>query len=345
MNRPFYAFGVLMAFLALAMLAIGLSSRPAAERSSAGGSGSELPRRQPGVTMFVMVLPDADIDKLLVLPADDEQVARQGGCGFSTQRPNYAQGCGFDGASGDVYFTPARSPMSSAADGSIVQGGLRPTTIEPAVPVPLDNLRQHLPATGYDAAYDQAMSADPADQQATVSLAPAIFEQIEIELDDPLLVVFNSLSRRETTQAEQKSYLARLCQRRWDYEARAILAGAQNRIWQLFNTVGVADEWLDAAEQTGLGQAAGANAGPGPTWAEYVAWIGSKQWTVAGRDTQNGTSVPFWSRPKGELLQIAIAGLNHVAELIHEALVQILDQAAERIAERPGQPAASSVPK
>ena len=345
MNRPFYAFGLLMAFLALAMLAIGLSSRPAGEPSSAGGSGSELPRRQPGVTMFVMVLPSAVREDLLALPSDDDQVVCQGGCGFVTEQPRYAHGCGLERTTGDVYFAPTRSPMSSAREASIAQTGLRPAIIEAADFVLLDDAPRDSLRTGYDAAYDRAMAAEPIGQSDAASLAPAVSDRMEIEQDDPLLVVFNSLSRRETTQIEQKSYLARLGQRRWDFEVRAILNGAQNRVWQLFNIAGVADEWLHAAEQTGLVDAEPANTRPGPTWAEYVAWIGSRQWTVAGRDTQIGSGVSFWNQPKGQLLQIAIARLNRVSELLHEALVQLLGQAAERIAGRPDRPTAGSVPK
>jgi len=344
-NRPFYAFGVLMAFLALAMLAIGLSSRPASKPSSAGGSGSELPRRQPGVTMFVLVLPDAETAEMLSLPTDEDQVVRQGSCGLATQHPSYAQGCGLDRATGNVYFAPNRSPISSAADVTVAQTGLRPATIEQAGPVILDDVVRNSLATGYDAAYDRAMAAETVGQRDDLSLAPAMSDPTALEQDDPLLVVFNSLSRRETTQIEQKSYLAQLRQRRWDYEVRAILNGAQNRVWRLFIAAGVADEWQHAAEQTGLVAATQANHLPGPTWAEYMAWIGSKQWTVAWRDTQNGRSVPFWNLLNDELLQIAVAGLNRVAELLHETLVQLLDEAAERIAGRADRAAAGLAPK
>jgi hypothetical protein len=344
-NRPFYAFGVLMAFLALAMLAIGLSSRPAGKSPSAGGSGSELPRRQPGVTLFVLVLPDAETADILGLPTDEDLVVGLGGCGMTTQHPSYAQGCGLERATGNVYFAPTRSPISSAADDAVAQTGLRTATIEPAGPVNLDDVVRNSLATGYDAAYDRAMTAEPVGQRDELSLAPAMSDPTALEQDDPLLVVFNSLSRRETTESEQKSHLARLRQRRWDYEARAILSGAQNRVWRLFIAAGVADEWRHAAQQTGLIGATQANHQPGPTWAEYMAWIGSKQWTVAGRDTQNGRSVPFWNLPSDELLQIAVAGLNRVAELLHKALVQLLDEAAERIAGRTDRAAAGSAPK
>ena len=90
-----------MAFLALAMLAIGLSSRPARERPSAGGSGIETPRQQPGVTMFVLVLPDSDSEELTVFA--EEQVACNAGCGVAAQSPTYEQGCGLDRTTGEVH--------------------------------------------------------------------------------------------------------------------------------------------------------------------------------------------------------------------------------------------------
>ena len=345
MNRPFYAFGLLMAFLALAMLAIGLSSRPSGERPSASGSGIETPRRQPGVTTFVLVLPDATVGDLLDLPA--EPMACQDACGIAILPPSYEQGCGLDRATGEVYFAPTRLPLSPRATFALGAIGLRPATIEPADPVQLDDEVQYQLTTGYDAAYDEAMSAVvPAlNSSAGTANAPEVRELDTLELDDPDLLIFESLSRSKTAQAERKSYFARFCQRRWDYEAKAIVSGAVNRVWQLFTTAGVADEWMQAAQQTGLVNGANANSQPRPTWAEYEAWIGSKQWTVAGQDTRAGDRVAFWSPPKDELLQIAVAGLNRVAELLHEALARLLGETAARIAERIDAAAPAIAPK
>jgi len=102
---------------------------------------------------------------------------------------------------------------------------------------------------------------------------------------------------------------------------------------------------MQAAQQTGLVNGANANNQPRPTWAEYEAWIGSKQWTVAGLHTRAGERVAFWSPPKDELLQIAVAGLNRVAELLHEAVARLLGETAERIAERTDPAAPATAPK
>jgi hypothetical protein len=344
-NRPFYAFGLLMAFLALAMLAIGLSSRPSGERPSASGSGIETPGRQPGVTTFVLVLPDAAGEDLLDLPA--ELVACQEGCGYAAAPPSYEQGCGLDRATGEVYFAPARSPLSPGATFTLGSIGLRPATIQPAEPVPLDDEDRDQLTTGYDEAYDQAMSAViPAlNLSVGTSIVPAMSETDPLASVDPDMLIFESLCRSKTAQVGQKSYLARYGQRRWDYEAKAIASGVVNRVWQLFIAAGVADEWMRAAQQTGLVNGANANNQPRPTWAEYEAWIGSRQWTVAGQDTRAGDRVVFWSHPKDELLQIAVAGLNRVAELLHEALARFMGQAAERIAERTDPAAPAIAPK
>jgi hypothetical protein len=344
-NRPFYAFGLLMAFLALAMLAIGLSSRPSGERPSAGGSRIEIPGPQPGVTTFVLVLPDAADEDLLDLPA--EQVACQEECGFAAAPPSYEQGCGLDRATGEVHFAPARSPFSPDASFALEAIGLRPATIEPADPMRLDDEDRDQLTTGYDAAYDEAMSAViPAlNPSADTAIGPAMPDADQFAMDEPDLLIFESLCGSKTAQAGQKSYLARFRQRRWDYEAKAIASGAVNRVWQLFIAAGVADEWMQAAQQTGLVNGANANKQLRPTWAEYEAWIGSKQWTVAGQDTRVGDRVAFWSPPKDELLQIAVAGLNRVAELLHEALARFMGQTAERIAERTDPAAPAIAPK
>jgi hypothetical protein len=158
-----------------------------------------------------------------------------------------------------------------------------------------------------------------------------------------MLEVFESLSHRKTEQPRAESYWTRLSRRRWDYEARAISTGAANRLWRELESAKLADDWQQIARQTGFASDATVNYLPATTWAEYEAWIGSKQWTVAGRDTQAGQGVAFWGQPKGELLQIAVAGLNRVAELIHATWARFWDEAAERIAERIERPASDGL--
>ena len=351
MNRPFYAFGVLIAFLALAMLAIGLSSRPSGKQPSAAGSGSGLPRRQPGVTLYVMVLPDeGDFDSRFrieeLLDANEEAGAAVA-CGRSAGAKSYAPGHEFDGVAGDVYEDPGLWRSSSHADAIKPVAGLAGVTIEPAMPPRIDDFDRSNLATGYDAAYDRAMSDDPAPGKqaaATSETSSEIEESIEPDAD-PLLLVFDSLVRSEMPQIERKSSQARWRGRRWDYEAQAIVLGAQNRVWKWLELARIDDEWLRTVEQTGLVDQAKPINQRGLTWAEYTAWISSKQWTVAGRDSQKRASVAFWGEPRGQLLQIAVAGLNRVAELLHELVAQLLNQAAERIARLAERPQATASPK
>ncbi len=337
MNRPFYAALVLLAFLALAMLAIRLSSRPSAQRPSAGSS-SERQRRQPGVTTYVVVLPEAGALELLELVAEEREVAGPVICGLGPQRPAYSLGSALDGAAGEVHSAPYAWPVESLAS-STRSSSLRAAIVEPAMFVRLEDA--HSLTTGYDAAYDQAMAAEM--PRHARSEAPAKqFEGIDA---DPMMLIFDSLARSNMPQAGPKSYWGKLRARRWDYEAQAILIGAGNRLWQVVAFAGAADEWTRAAEQAGLVDTAKANTRSGPTWAEYMAWIGSKQWSVARRDRSNTAGVAFWSEPGDRLLQIAVAGLNRVAELLHELIGQWMDEAEERLAERGGPASPALAPK
>jgi hypothetical protein len=330
-----------MAFLALAMLAIGLSSRSSRERPSAGGSGIQTPRRQPGVTTFVLVLPDADgesvADPLALLL--EEPAASAAPCGIAALSTAFAHGCSLEQATGEVHSVGGSHVLLSANTAPTELPRLLPALIEAIEPVALDSATTYALTTGYDAAYDRAMSA-AFNPNAELSKTT---DANEPESDDPMLEVFESLSHRKTEQPRAESNLTRLTQRRWDYEARAIFAGAANRLWRELESAKVADDWQRVARQTGFASDATVNYLPATTWAEYEAWIGSKQWTVAGRDTQWGQGVAFWGRPKGELLQIAVAGLNRVAELIHATWTRFWDEAAERIAERTERPASDGL--
>ena len=348
MNRPFYAFGVLIAFLTLAMLAIGLSSRPSVKQPSAGGSGSGLPNRRPGVTLYVMVLEDEmklELPGLTECETANEPVA----CGMAAKRAgfaagrDYATGHGLERAAGDVFQDPGLWRSESLAEATKPVSGLSGVTIESVALLRIYEFDQSTLATGYDAAYDRAMAGDlqPFQQSASISE-----REDSTESDaDPMLLLFESLARSKMPHNERKTNPARWAGRRWDYEAQAIFLGAQNRLWKCLELARLDDEWLATAEQTGLVDRAKTSNQRGPTWAEYSAWIGSKQWTVAGRDSQNRASIAFWGQPKGELLQIAVAGLNRVAELLHDLVAQWLEQAAERTAQRASNSMAPVSPK
>lgn|GEM_PF-6976982 len=352
MNRPFYALGVLMAFLALATLAIGLSSRPTALQPSAGGSGTELHRRQPGVTMYVVMLPNAGEQELLGLLAADDVFFAPLPCGSTIERSLYTGDSPLDWAIGDVHSAPYVRPIGSWANAAQSGNCLQPVIVRVVGMVRLEEIdRSNSLATGYDAAYDQAMRAELGSLWQVKSASssfpsePPAMQLQELDAEDPMVLIFDSLVRSKTTQRGPNSYLGKFRARRWDYEVKSVAIGAQNRLWQLLVFAGVADEWTKSAVETGLMNGARVNTLSGPTWAEYMAWIGSKQWTVARRDGSNTNSVAIWSQPSDQLLQIAVAGLNRVAELLHELIGQWVDRAADRLAERAGRAAQPDVQK
>jgi hypothetical protein len=319
-NRPFYAIGVLLAFLALAMLAVGLSSRPrplapTGTGPSAAGSGMQAPgmqapgmqapRHQPGPTAYVLFVPDAPV----VEAVSQVAVCRAAVCQAVAARqptyeqPTYEQGCGWDRETGMVYL-PVREPAT----------GLRSVRVEMARDPsqwtgPDDALR-----TGYDPDYDRAMDA------ALAPRRPATVLIDESADDDELVRRFQSLLPPSAASSAPLS-------RQWEQQLRTIYLGAANRLERLLNR----------------GQAT-ANHERGPTWSDYMAWIESQQATVAGLNTRVSAS-PFWGQPKDQVLQIAVSALNRVAEMLHAAVLRLMDGAAERLAQRTSVSAAVVSPK
>jgi hypothetical protein len=351
-NRPFYAFGVLLAFLTLGMLAIGLSSRPRGNQPGAGASSAA--RRQPGVTMYVVVLPEEESDLslgggLANLVGRGEGVDSCAICGLAGQPLSHSLGSGTNAACGNVFIKPTlwSGGWSNECAGSENRCP-RFTFIELARRPPLETLGQ-APVTGYDAAYDRAM-AESVIAAPNAILPQAVdsathFGTTELDQSDELVLLFDSLARCESTQRERELNPWRFVQRRWDYEARAIVLGTFNRLWRGVEMVRLDDDWFAAAQHTGPRGVSKANNRPGPTWAHYTAWIGSKQWTVVFRGVENRVTAPFFNPPRDELLQIAVAGLNRVAELLHNLAAQWLDTAGQRLARQPQSATVENAPK
>ena len=62
MNRPFYAFGLLLALLALAMFAVSSSNRPTAGQvQPPAPAGNQLPATARLGSIYVVVLPAAEV--------------------------------------------------------------------------------------------------------------------------------------------------------------------------------------------------------------------------------------------------------------------------------------------
>jgi hypothetical protein len=332
-NRPFYAFGVLIAFLTLAMLAIGLSSRPAGQQPSAGGSGSGLPRRQPGVTMFVVRLPEEELDISLgmELALNDDAVASAAICGLGGQQPRHWLGSASSAASGDVFVKPTlwRSAWASEQESNAAEG-LQFVSIQMADLAQSDTNETPL-VTGYDAAFDRAMAESVSAFLPTTRAVEYASDAADPDDAEELVRLFDSLVRSESRQGEQKSKLSLLARRRWDYETQAIVLGGLNSFGRVFADSDWDNDWRAAAARIGL-HGTNATDPHGPAWSDYTAWIGSKQGTVALQGVQIRTTAANWSRPRDLLLQIAVAGLNRVAELLHQMAGAWLDQAGERTA-------------
>jgi hypothetical protein len=75
-----------------------------------------------------------------------------------------------------------------------------------------------------------------------------------------------------------------------------------------------------------------------------MAWIESQQASVAELNTAARTGA-IWGPPKDRVLQIAVSALNRVAEMLHAAVLRLMDGAAERLAQRTSVPAAAGSPK
>jgi hypothetical protein len=294
-NRPFYAIGVLLAFLALAMLAVGLSSRPRplapqGTGPSAAGSGTQTPRHQPGPTAYVLIVPDAPVETTNTTAV--------------LEQPTYEQGCGWDRGTGLVYV-PTPEPAIE----------LRGIRVEIARdPSQWADPRGEL-TTGYDSDYDRAMNPAPVPQTAP------IVSGFDDSGDDDLVRRFQSFLPRSAAST------APVGRRHWEYQIRTIYLGVTNRLGRFMNPT-VASDSLQ----------------PGPSWSDYEAWIESQQAAVAGLNTPVRASA-VWGQPKDQVLQIAVSALNRVAEMLHAAVLRLMDQATERLAQRTSEPAVTVSPK
>src|SRR4029453_14481672 len=100
---------------------------------------------------------------------------------------------------------------------------------------------------------------------------PPAMQLQELDADDAIVLIFYFLLWCKRNKRGAETYLGKLRARRWDYEAKAVVMGAQNRLWQLLVFAGVADEWTKSAAETGLMNGARVNTLPGPTLAEDIA--------------------------------------------------------------------------
>ena len=81
-----------------------------------------------------------------------------------------------------------------------------------------------------------------------------------------------------------------------------------------------------------------------PTWADYEDWANSRQ-TVADQRTAQGNSPHDGPQQARRMVQIAVATLNHVAELLQAAADQLERSAADEIAATPAKAGSAAQPQ
>jgi hypothetical protein len=368
-NRPYYAFGMLLAFLTLAMLAVGLSSRPASRAkhpSAGGGTRLETPRRGLGGPVFVLVVPEQPL--LLAIPELGDDIAIDRAiCGQSSgqgQAFNHLHGANDQHAglvSADVSVAPPAFGLASRAPWSTVSGGLTPTTIRMAIdraaaqnadrqpPAPIDYLSH------YDRVYDEAMSQSSLPAMGVSAATPGDTEQGELvalfstfvpPAELPRLADLPRIAKAEATGESTKTQRTR----RWDYEANAIFRGAAQRAWRAVVEARLSDDW-DAAEEKAFGKKRRDELLYSPRWEDYEALpvrgdldlsqpdalVGNSNQPpdVAARDTAPPQPATVGGMSTAEVLQITVASLNRVAEKVGELVAQWLQEAGIEVAIRP----------
>jgi hypothetical protein len=367
-NRPYYAFGMLLAFLTLAMLAVGLSSRPASrvkQPSAGGGSRLDTPRRGPGGPVFVLVVPEQPL--LLAIPELGSDERADGAiCGVTSgspradeHLPGWADHTAI--ASADVSVAPPAFGLASRAPWSTEIGDLSPAEIRVAtdralaqlptrqLPAPLDYLSH------YDPVYDAAMTTSGHATHAVRPALPSGDEQVDLvglfstfvaPAELPRLADLPRLARTEPASSDEP---APRRTRRWDYEANSIFRGAAQRAWRAVLETRLSDDW-EAAEEKALGKKRRDELLYRPMWEDYEAlpaWhdreagepgtvpADSNRPAVAARDTQSLQPATVGTLRTSELLQITVASLNRVAEKVGELLAQWLQEAGIEVATRP----------
>jgi hypothetical protein len=312
-NRPFYAIGVLLAFLAVAMIAIGLSSHPTTQPASAqSGSRFELPsRRSPGSVVYLLVVPDAPSEAFAVATTDVvEDDAFENG---AIEQPCYAAGCGLDRCTGQVY--PAAIGPRIALHSTVVTLADEPALGGPARgddDAAID-CRSH-----YDAQYDAAVYGEtPYGNASQRTLAP-LNSSYEQAIDDPTLILFRSLLGEQFDRRVGAVRRVKSVRRNWRYEAQAWGIGLANQFRRTSERLGLADEWERYGEIFGVMPATDQVATE-RLWSDYRQWIESQQASVAERDTPAGGASTFLSQPWRQVLQFAVSWLNHAAKTLGAA--------------------------
>ncbi len=308
MNRPFYAIGVLLAFLAVAMMAVGLSSRPTRQPASAqSGSGITKPRRGPGSAVFLLAIPDEVAEDIVsdLLAAESENPPVD----TAIEQPSYSHGCGLDRTTGLVYATQSED-----------RNRLKPAVVHVADQA--ETLASLGPMDCYshcDPAYDSAVYG-----RESLNLNSGGFSypanHIGIVSDeDPTLALFRSLLGEQFDAHSSVLPRIKSANRNWRYELIAWSTGAANQARQSAQRLGLADECKRWGALLGLASKQAEAVASLPSWGDYQDLSESEQAGVAGQDTPAGGETAILSHPTQQLLQIAVASLNHAAKTLGAA--------------------------
>jgi hypothetical protein len=336
-NRPFYAIGVLLAFLAVAMMAVGLSSRPSKQpASAASGSGITKPRRGPGSPVFLLAIPDEltseSAAQRIVAGDIESKVTSQ-----PTSQPTYAESCGLDRTTGIVYVPQYVS-----------RGGLKPAVVDIAQATDFAESRLPMDCLSHcDPAYDAAVYGQPTESNLNSGRRDAYptdsgrrdayptdsgdFSYHE----DATLTLFRSLLGQQfearLTPLPRKGPAGR----NWRYELSAWGRGVGNQAWRSAERLGLADEWERWSSLAGLASGQAEAVVQLPSWSDYQDWSDSEQGTAAGQDTSAGGVAAISSHSWQQVLQFAVSSLNHAAKT--------LDLAAEHLQSLESAPASGPV--
>jgi hypothetical protein len=295
------AIGVLLAFLVVAMLAVGLSSRPSQQRASTRDSQPARPAL--GGTVYLLALPDANEAPAQVALVENQYL-------LPCEQPCYAYGCGWDRTTGVVYSVQPTQSQPSLQPAAIVVAA-NPNSFQPQ---DSRDCRSH-----YDRLYDAAVYGDGPAGDAPPS---GWLGDSSSDHDDPTLQLFYSLSGRQPASRAQRTL--RLKSAWYWQEMRPIARGVVNQLSLAATRWGLNNRWERLAAVIRPEPVETVPAGP--SWADYEDWIASLQPGVAARDTQSAGIGTWLDQPWRQVLQIAVSWLNHAAKT--------LDTMSERLSGR-----------
>jgi hypothetical protein len=131
-----------------------------------------------------------------------------------------------------------------------------------------------------------------------------------------MVLLFDSLLKRDTDQPVIAPLPADNVSGNWRYELRAMLAGFGNQLWVVAQHLGLDHQWQWIDELVRPQSVRQSAARGGPSWTDYEAWIASLQPHAAPWNTPaSGADGPS-AFSRRQVLQFAVAGLNHAAKTL-----------------------------